>query len=303
MHAKLRGGIYINRYRSVAVAAFAGMFFPTTFCLLFRDIIPDNIDEEYNMDIQTVFHVIIGLLFISFGIFWYHRKYSTYYSFKSVWCIKSQENWYATHKFTGIVWIISGIIVFSTLYIRMNDLFFILSALFALMLLTPFVFSFFFHLHQKIKGIDISENEFYPPEEKKLLVITAIIGLVILGFAAQCITTGNIRYKFTSSEFNTSGSYWNDVTVKYKDITNIEFSKEDIPGRRIFGYGGLTTEMGNFYHIDYKYYKQYTYLKNKACIIISYKNDYLIINETDYAKTKKLYKKLCTYLNKSVSKK
>ncbi|MCR5837726.1 MAG: hypothetical protein K6G88_14600 [Lachnospiraceae bacterium] len=116
-------------------------------------------------------------------------------------------------------------------------------------------------MNQLKRGTAFDEDDFETPEDKQLALLGLILGIILFAISIPLVTTGHISYKFTSSEFKTSGTYWHATRIKYKDIVNVKFSKKEIPGTRIDGFNGFKAKMGDFYNFDYKYFKKYTYKK------------------------------------------
>ncbi len=58
--------------------------------------------------IVTITMLFIGLLFLVFGIFMPRTKQNRIFGVRIKWALENEDNWNATHRFTGKLWIICG---------------------------------------------------------------------------------------------------------------------------------------------------------------------------------------------------
>lgn len=124
-----------------------------------------------------------------------------------------------------------------------------------------------------------------------------IIGCIIVVAAMIFLFTGSYDVKFEDSSFTIDASYWDDMTVNYSDIENIEYRNELVQGSRTFGYGSMSLIMGECENDEFGNYTNYTYSSCDACIVLTIDGKKLVINGNDNESTKEMYDQLITRTN------
>lgn len=103
-------------------------------------IIVSNIGITMNPDI--VINLILALLFIVIGNYFQKLRTNWFIGLRTPWTLSNEKNWKKTHRFTGRIYIILGLIfiIFTFLSVPTNWLVLILLVLFASVI--PFIYSF-----------------------------------------------------------------------------------------------------------------------------------------------------------------
>ena len=101
----------------------------------------------YSVPIEVIMPLIIGALFIVIGN-WLPKCQQTYtMGIKLPWTLASEENWNATHRFGGKVWVIGGIITILTAFFGS---FWLLMVILLAMVILPTVYSYLYYRnHEK----------------------------------------------------------------------------------------------------------------------------------------------------------
>ncbi|WP_432724437.1 SdpI family protein [Staphylococcus equorum] len=103
-------------------------------------IIVSNIGITMNPDI--IINLILALLFIVIGNYFQKLRTNWFIGLRTPWTLSNEKNWRKTHRFTGRIYIILGLIfiIFTFLSVPTNWLVLILWVLFASVI--PFIYSF-----------------------------------------------------------------------------------------------------------------------------------------------------------------
>lgn len=103
----------------------------------------------YPVPIEIIMPLLIGVLFIIVGN-WLPKCQRTYtMGIKLPWTLNSDENWNATHRFGGKVWVIGGILTMLTAFFGS---FWVMMVILALMCIIPTVYSYLYYRnHEKEK--------------------------------------------------------------------------------------------------------------------------------------------------------
>ena len=110
--------------------------------------------------------------------------------------------------------------------------------------------------------------------------------------------TGNIKFIFDETSFIIDADYYNNLTVDYDTITDIEYRENTNVGTKYNGFNSARLLMGGFKNEEFGKYTRYTYTNCDACVVITSDDKTLIISGIDYNETKELYEKLLNKTNR-----
>ena len=91
--------------------------------------------------VEIVLPVLMGLLFVIIGNLLPKCRRNYTIGIKVPWALESEENWNATHRLAGKVWVIGGILQMAMVFVPEMSLF-LLAAMILLMVLVPVVYSY-----------------------------------------------------------------------------------------------------------------------------------------------------------------
>ena len=104
----------------------------------------------YEMNVQTVIPLVMGVLFIIIGN-WLPKCKQTYtLGIKLPWTLDDEDNWNRTHRFAGPVWVVCGVVVIAGALIGGAFLWVMLAALVA-MIAAPVVYSYLLFKKKQVK--------------------------------------------------------------------------------------------------------------------------------------------------------
>lgn len=215
--------------------------------------------------LASLLYVGLGLMFAAIGNYFPKCRPNRTVGIRISWTLGSEENWNATHRFAGKVWVIGGFAM-------------VLAALSIL----PIAYSYRYH---RIHGTK-SEPD---PLSKKISVGMLIFTAVIVVFVAVMLFTGNLHYRFDSDSFTVEASYFDDLTVKYDAIDGIEYREGNVDGTRTYGVGSFRLLLGTFENEEFGTYTRYTYYRPEACVILSANGKTLVLSGSSAESTRSLY--------------
>lgn len=245
--------------------------------------------------IDIMVRILLGLMFIVLGNYMPKCKQNHTIGVKVTWALRNEENWNKTHRFTGRIWVLGGVIVLVTMFIPMETyLWAFLIICFALSL-APIFYSYLYYRKQLKLGTATKEDAKATPMEKKMTTISLVIGIVILIIVGIFLFTGEFEVKFNETAFTIDADYWEGATVNYADIDNIEYREKDDPdaeGSRTFGYGSFSLLMGEFENDEFGAYTRYSYISCDSCVVLTVGDKTLVVNGKDEASTKEIYNEI-----------
>ena len=98
-----------------------------------------------DVNIQTLLPVFLGVVFLVIGNYLPKCSRNSTIGLKLPWTLNSDENWNATHRLTGKIWMSGGLVVAATVLLPANLSFWIMIAIGAVMVLVPAIYSYWFY--------------------------------------------------------------------------------------------------------------------------------------------------------------
>ncbi len=239
-----------------------------------------------------------GILFIFIGNYLPKCRQNSTIGIKISWTLKNEENWNATHRFGGKVWVAGGFVLLLTMFMPKGFSLFLFFAGIFLLIVVPVIYSYHYYKKQKEEGTWTESKLVYDEKSSKTATIISII-IIAASTVLVIVTlfTGDINYEYGEQSFTIEADYWSDVTVKYENIKNITYRDDVRFGSRTSGFGSPRLGMGSFENSEFGNYTRYCYEKCRECIVLEVGNKMLVLNGKDEAATKEIYKRLLEQLD------
>ncbi len=244
------------------------------------------------ISIDIVTRIVLGLVFVIFGNYMPKCKQNHTIGIRVTWTLRNEENWNKTHRFAGRLWVFGGVLLLATLFIPLEEIMYLFLAIILLLTFIPLLYSYTFYRKQLKAGTATKEETVATPLEKKINAVALAIGAVALIFAGIFLFTGNYKVIFDEASFRIEANYWDDLSVNYADVENIEYREQDNSGSRAFGYGSFDLMMGEFENDEFGAYTRYSHMGCDSCIVLTIKDKILVINGKNDENTKQIYDEL-----------
>lgn len=226
----------------------------------------------------------MGLMFAVIGNFMPKMKQNSTMGIKIPWTYSSEENWNATHRFAGKLWVVGGIVIALSALLPDNwGMTVMLVGLLALAVI-PSVYSYRYYKRQKAEGSSV-------PLPKMSKGAYAALALLLI-FMAVILFTGDVEYEFQDRGFIIEGDYYNNYSVLYEDIRSVELREDNVPGVRVGGFGSLRLLMGYFQNEEFGTYVRYTYYKPESCVVLKTDSKTIVLSGVNAESTRSLYAEL-----------
>ena len=229
----------------------------------------------------------MGILFIVIGNFMPKVRRNSTLGIKTTWSLADDENWYATHRFAGKVWVFGGVLAVMLSFLPAKWAISVLFILITLLAFAPIIYSWQFYKKQQTAGKEVKTCSSTMSKWVWLFPAILIPALVIILF------TGSITFEFGPDALTVDSTFWNPITVEYEDIDSIELREGSAPGSRDWGYGSARLLLGGFSNEEFGGYTRYTYTSSDSHIVITAGKNILVIADKDPAATQVLYENLC----------
>ncbi len=240
--------------------------------------------------------IMMALLFIVFGNALPKIKQNNRLGIKLHWTLANEDNWNATHRFSGKVWVAGGFVVLIAMLLPGNFFIAVLVADLTVLAAAPVIYSYCYYRRQKAAGVYYSTLPPLEGSRKAAGIASAIIVVIIFAGVAVLMFTGNIDFRIGDDSLYIEADYYADLSVSYANIESIELVESFEGGLRTNGYGSPRLAMGTFRNEEFGYYTRYTYTKQSCAVILRRANDVLLINCAEEADTRALYEALLAKL-------
>lgn len=244
---------------------------------------------DAKFSVTNVMTGILGLFFALIGNYMPKCQMNSTIGIKVSWAYTSEENWNATHRFAGRLWVIGGLLCAATALIP-GALSGLAVVLFLVpMAVVPMIYSWRYYKMQLSRGDPLKP---IPVLNKAAPRIGGVFVVVILAFCAFILFTGNVEVVFGDTAFTVEATYHDDLTVNYSAVDSLELREENVPGSRVGGFGSARLLLGFFENAEFGTYIRYTYTNPDACIVMTVGDKVLVISGKDAADTRAIYETL-----------
>ena len=247
---------------------------------------------DMGADIENLFMAFIyygtGLMFMVIGNYLPKVKQNNTIGIRVIWTLQDEENWSATHRFSGKLWVASGVLcmlcgLFGESIAAL--VLYIVSIMAAAIVII--LYSYLFYKKKMAAGekLKIQYN-------KKTIVIYVIVSVFVVIFTIWTLFWGGIDISFHDNDFTVEAQGWSDYTVDYEQIDSISY-KENLfqkgNDRRTNGMGNLMYGMGYFRNDIYGDYIRYSHASCHSYVVMDIGGKILVVNGADESETKKIY--------------
>ncbi|MDY3817969.1 MAG: SdpI family protein [Lachnospiraceae bacterium] len=241
-------------------------------------------------DLTFLTLVFLSALLIIVGNYLPKCRRNSTLGIKVKWTLYNDENWNATHRFGGRVWVIGGLVLFLLALLPKTNLILPFFPVMLVVIFAPMIYSYLYYRKQKEAGTYTEDTEVAFQSSGKYVRIFVI---VILFFVAVLLSSGSIRMQYNESDFEINATYWNDLTIRYEDVKEITYLEQYQKGSREMGFGSAKLGMGYFHNDEFGDYTLYAYNHTSQGVCLKVGEETIVISAKDEEATKAIYEELC----------
>lgn len=249
-----------------------------------------TLEMEFNPMMLVV--GFLAFMFIFIGNYMPTCKQSATMGIKIKWTLENAENWRSTHRFSGKVWFICGLLMLPCALLPEKYAPALLISIIVPVALLPVLYSYIYYKKQVKDGTYTTEDsvmKVMPKSHKKVTVVSLVILAVVLPVT---MFTGNIDFVMGESAMTIDADFVGDISITYDSIDDIELREVTVDGIRASGFGSMRLLMGKFKNDEFGYYTRYTYAEDTGCVVITIGEDKLVIAGETAEETKGIYEAL-----------
>jgi len=251
------------------------------------------LDLEFSPVAWTM--IPMGILFAVIGNYLPKTRMNSTMGIKIYWAYTSEENWNATHRFAGKIWMAGGLLI--ALCALLPHLWAVTAMLAALLVLIilPMVYSWRYYKKELAEGKVLKKPS--NMVSKKARKLSAVFLVVLAVFLAVVLFYGDIDYVFQDDYLMVDTNMYTDYMLRYDTIDTIEFREGNVPGLRVGGYGSFRLLMGFFENEEFGTYTRYTYYKPEACVVVTAGSKAIVLSGETASETQQLYDTLQAHIS------
>ena len=245
--------------------------------------------------IGAIVSVLLGVMLVVVGNYTPKAKQNRTFGIKIKWTLTNERNWAATHRFTGKVWMVSGIVVLLGAFLPEALSIGLLLAAIIPITVAPIVYSYCYYRKELKDGTATKEDyKDYPKgklDKKSGIAAAAVFGVVFV-LVPILMFIGSITFTVGDEALEVKTTFGGAMTVNYDEILDIEYRDEAVSGKRVSGYASATLLYGWFKNDEFGGYTRYTYAKSECAIIIYTNDEIIVLADESVEATKALFDKI-----------
>ncbi len=234
----------------------------------------------------------LAFMFIFIGNYMPACRQNSTLGIKIKWTLENAENWRATHRFSGKVWFICGFLLIPCAFLPEKFAPYILAGIILPIVILPLCYSYLYHKKQVKEGTYDVTDSVMTSMPKAYKIITVVCLAAILIFVPLISNTGNIDFIMGETALEIQADFYNDISVSYDSIDDIEFREVTADGLRTNGFGSFRLLLGQFKNDEFGYYTRYTYYDDTGCVVITVGEEKLVIAGKTLVETRGIYDSL-----------
>ena len=237
--------------------------------------------------VMTVLFFGFGLLFLCLGNYLPKIRQNRTLGIKVRWALESEENWNATHRFGGKVWMACGVLSMACGLLPLGAATVVFTAALLAAAAAPCLYSWQYYRRQLREGTAVRL-----PRRPGAALLTLGMTAAAAGFVAWALLSGSMEVVYGDASFTVDSS-WQDLTIAYGDVDSVAYEPQDPSGAlsdvRTNGFGNLRLSMGAFHNDLYGDYTRYTWSACDACVVLRVDGETVVLNGRDEDATRAIY--------------
>jgi len=242
-------------------------------------------------------YLLLGVMFIVIGNYMPKTTRSLTTGIKIKWTYASDENWNATHRFAGKVYVAVGFVSLLCIPLPAKALPFVMIGIILIAVLLPVIYSYRFYKKQLADGsltreqIEQNYREIVK-NPKSVRVVSIVILAVVATVFPILMFTGKIEAVCGEDALLVEASFAKSMTLSYDEIDSVEYREGRVDGVRVYGFASGRLLLGTFQNEELGTYTRYTYTGDKPCVVIKAGERYVVVGTNDAASTKEIYDRI-----------
>lgn len=249
-----------------------------------------SLEVQFNPMIILV--LFLAFMFIFIGNYMPACKQNATLGIKIKWTLENAENWRATHRFSGKVWFVCGFLLIPCAFIPEKYAPYLLTGIILPIVILPLSYSYLYYRKQVKEGTYSTENSVTASMPKSYKIITVAVLGVLAVVLPVIMFSGDIEFNVSDTALSIEADFYDDITVSFENIDDMEFRDVTADGLRVSGFGSMKLLLGQFKNEEFGHYIRYTYCDDAGCIVLTVGGEKLVIAGKTLVETRAIYDEL-----------
>ena len=242
--------------------------------------------------IVKMVNVLMGVVFLIIGIYLPKCKRNYTFGIRVRWTLENEDNWNATHRFGGKVWVIGSILLLASVLLPESAAPVAMTGAILVLSVLPVGYSWLYHRKQVQEGTAFVNPPEVSKNDQRNFKVMGILGVILILFVGALMFTGDITVQYQEETFTVEADFSKDLTMAYEEITSLEYRDTDHRGSRVAGVASSRLLTGTFRNEEFGSYTRCSYTQCDACVVVKTEKKVYVINGPDAEQTKMIYEKL-----------
>lgn len=251
----------------------------------------------YTANIGALIYLLIGVMFIVIGNYLPKTKRSVTTGIKIKWTMANDENWAATHRFSGKLWVAMGFVCIIAMPLPTRWFPVVALSIIVVSVVLPVVYSYRFYKKQLAEGKATKEE--YEAEyksffggKKSVRIISGVIIALVAIFVIVTMFAGKIWVKTEEDALTIDSSFGRYVSISYEDISAAELRDDCGAARKVNGFNSAKLWLGAFESDELGLHTRYTYVKADTYLVLTVSERYVVIAMETEEETRAIYERV-----------
>lgn len=244
--------------------------------------------------LPVVLAPLLGTMFIVMGNYMPKAVQNRTFGIKITWTLVNEENWNATHRFAGKLWVALGALMLVTAFLpeKIFIITFVIILLVAILACIVYSYTYYKKMLREGGCEKATLASIVTKTDKKAFWISMVSVAVILISVTVIMFTGKVEFTFDDNSLNISTTYGGKMDIAYSEIEFIEYRDCKVDGGRVSGFGSAKLLFGVFRNDEFGTYTRYTYTSSESAIILVVDGEEIVIADVDTESTLALFEKI-----------
>lgn len=243
----------------------------------------------FELSVSVLTAPLLGVIYIVMGNYMPKARQNRTFGIKIKWTLENEENWNATHRFAGKLWVGLGILMLLTAFLPDIAFTICFIVILTVSVVAVTLYSYLYHKKQIKEGGSEVTSTAFTKGDKKATIIALIGGAVFLLIIAVLMFVGKLNFTCEAEKLVIDTSFGGGMEINYDDIESVDFVESSPSGSRISGFGSARLLFGWFKNDVYGNYIRYTYSGSECYILMIVDGEEVVIADVNYESTKALY--------------
>ncbi len=237
---------------------------------------------------------LLGVMFIVIGNYMPKAVQNRTFGIKIIWTLANEENWNATHRFAGKLWVGMGALMLLSAFLPEIAFIIAFIVILTVAVVSCTVYSYVYYKKMLREGRceKATIASVSTETDKKAMWISIVSVSLVIAFAVILMVSGKVNFAFDEDSLNIKATFGGKMDIAYSEIESIEYREGKVEGTRVGGFGSAKLLYGVFRNDEFGTYTRYTYTASDSAVILIVDGEEIVIADATTEATRAIYDRL-----------